>query len=353
MVKKVKTAAAKDEIDLGIMSGATAQAPGAGELVASADTVTAMAASLGYDGQLSVGALEDEIRFYQRRTVEDCLELGKRLLILKELSPHGEFTKRLELLGFAKKTAQRFMQAAAKCAKSDNLSLLSSQVKNVSAFLELVTHDDDVLEDLSKMDDIDCLSASELRARVRMLEAEGSEESQKIRAQFSKLSTEHENVSREYNRLIRTKKPGESAYNPLTFEVRHESAALEYGSRIHVDALEVMLDRVLDVDYPAPPKERELRLHAIGLASASLLSRAEKLYTRMKDEIGDAMPIKPSGIYMLTADERSRLDASISMIDVIFHRKKGERVAERDADAPPKAGRPKGSKNKKNGGDDD
>ena len=89
----------------------------------------ALATELGYDGSLSVGALEDEIRFYQRRTVEACLELGKRLLLLKEITPHGDFSKRIELLGFADRTARRFMLAAAKTAKSANLAVLSTRVK--------------------------------------------------------------------------------------------------------------------------------------------------------------------------------------------------------------------------------
>ena len=127
----------------------------------------ALAVELGYDGALSVGALEDEIRFYQRRTVEACLELGKRLLLLKEITPHGDFSQRLNLLGFADRSARRFMQAAAKTAKSANLAVLSTQVKSASAFLELVTHDDDVLENLADMDDVEKMSASELRAALR------------------------------------------------------------------------------------------------------------------------------------------------------------------------------------------
>ena len=129
--------------------------------------VRAIALSVGYEGTLSVGALEDEIRFYQRRTVEAILETGKRLLVLKEMTPHGEFSQRVEMLGFSERTAQRFMQAAAKTAKSANLAVLSTQVKSASAFLELVTHDDDTLESIAEMDDIDRMSASELRAAVR------------------------------------------------------------------------------------------------------------------------------------------------------------------------------------------
>ena len=127
----------------------------------------AMALQMGYEGTLSVGALEDEIRFYQRRTVEAILESGKRLLVLKELTPHGEFVQRVEMLGFSKRTAQRFMQAAVKTAKSANLALLGKQVESASAFLELVTHDDDALESLKDMDDIERMSASELRATLR------------------------------------------------------------------------------------------------------------------------------------------------------------------------------------------
>ena len=131
------------------------------------DAARAIAMQIGYQGAMTVGALEDEIRFYQRRTVEAILETGKRLLVLKELTAHGEFAQRVEMLGFARTTAFRFMQAAAKTAKSSKLEHLSTQVKSASAFLELVTHDDDVLENLAEMDDVEKMSASQLRAALR------------------------------------------------------------------------------------------------------------------------------------------------------------------------------------------
>lgn len=131
----------------------------------------AVAAQLGYDGPLTVGALEDGIRLYQRQTVQACLELGKRLLVLKEISPHGEFEQRLGLLGFAQSTAQRFMRAASKTAKSTNLVLLATQVKSMDAFLELVTQDDDTLKEIAKLDNIDRMSASQLRAALRESDA--------------------------------------------------------------------------------------------------------------------------------------------------------------------------------------
>jgi hypothetical protein len=91
-----------------------AQEAGARQALAFVDAQAAtLAQQLGYEGVLTVGTLEDEIRFYQRRTVEAILETGKRLLLLKEMTPHGEFAQRVEMLGFSDRTAQRFMQAAA------------------------------------------------------------------------------------------------------------------------------------------------------------------------------------------------------------------------------------------------
>lgn len=136
------------------------------------DRVQALATQMGYSGSLSVGALEDEIRFYQQRSCEALLESGKRLLLLKEITPHGEFAQRVEMLGFSDRTARRFMQAAAKTSKSANLAALSAQVKSASVFLELITHDDDVIENLSELDDFDRMSASELRAKAREMAAE-------------------------------------------------------------------------------------------------------------------------------------------------------------------------------------
>lgn len=135
----------------------------------------AVAKQLGYEGAMTVGALEDEIRFYQRRTAEACLELGKRLLILKELTLHGEFIPRIELLGFSKSSSHRFMQAALKFSKSSNLGLLAEKLGSQSKLLELITMDDEDIQQLANgetvrglsLDEIDTMTASQLKAALR------------------------------------------------------------------------------------------------------------------------------------------------------------------------------------------
>ncbi len=158
--------------------------------------VLAVASELGYDGAINVGALEDGIRFYQRRTVEALLETGKRLLLLKELTPHGEFAQRVEMLGISDRSARRFMQAAAKTAKSAKLADLSGQIKSASAFLELVTHDDDQLEALDELDDVDRMSASQLRAALREAVEDGKAKDDLLAEKNRRLDEERAKAKR-------------------------------------------------------------------------------------------------------------------------------------------------------------
>ena len=195
-------------------------------------SAVAMAQQIGYQGAVTVGALEDEIRFYQRRTVEAILETGKRLLVLRELTQRGGFDDRLELLGFSRRTAYRFMQAATKTAKSANLALLSTQVKSSSAFLELVTHDDDVLENLQEMDDIDRLSASQLRERLRQAE-------QDVKFAAEKRAKAEERADKAEKKLAGKRPvvaPLDERILPFKGEIAERQALIENGIAAHHEA---------------------------------------------------------------------------------------------------------------------
>ncbi|HGJ5882380.1 MAG TPA: DUF3102 domain-containing protein, partial [Arsenophonus sp.] len=56
-----------------------------------------------------------EARFYMAQSAEAMLEAGKRLIILKENEPHGEFMKIVEeQLGLQYRIARKMAQAALK-----------------------------------------------------------------------------------------------------------------------------------------------------------------------------------------------------------------------------------------------
>lgn len=309
-------------------------------------TAQAVADQVGYVGTMSVGALEDEIRFYQRRTVEAILETGKRLLVLKELTPHGEFTMRVELLGFHIKTAQRFMQAASKTAKNDKLSFLSTQVKSTSAFLELVTHDDDVIEDLSQLDDIDRMSASQLRTCVRQLKTKGSHEAEEERQRANRLEVQLE-AKEDLIDTLKASQVVNPSYSMETNVVRQQTALLDGHCAAALDELGTMANALSD-EAGLPEGEFQARFHSLWFSSQSVLARAMLLIERLR-EMGDGFipeSVEDFKAGLLTADEANHYLAELSLLrTTLASRHTNIKTAAQDA-APRKAGRPKGSPNK-------
>lgn len=152
-------------------------------------TIVVLATQLSYDGDLSVGALEDGIRLYQRRTIEDLFELGKRLLLLKEQTQHGEFISRVELLGFDKSLARKLMVATLKFSKVETSPLLKT-VKSQSKLLELIVLDDNDIEIIEdggsigdvNLDSIETMSVRELKKALRDAKADIDAKEQVIKA---------------------------------------------------------------------------------------------------------------------------------------------------------------------------
>lgn len=140
----------------------------------------ALAVRLGYEGPLTVAALEDQVVLYHRRSAEATLALGSSLLLLKELVPHGQFVDRLEALGIAKRTAQKLMSAAVKFSAHTNVAQLTGRVGSQAKLLELVILDDEELDVLAEgeavrgvtLERIETMSTRELRQALREAEKE-------------------------------------------------------------------------------------------------------------------------------------------------------------------------------------
>ncbi|HFW3086953.1 TPA: DUF3102 domain-containing protein [Salmonella enterica subsp. enterica serovar Reading] len=146
-----------------------------------------------------------EAKFYMAQSAEAMLEAGKRLVILKENEPYGEFTNILENdIGLAPQVARRMMQASIKFLGTENelpkRSTLSALGKG--KLYELMVLDNEELDSLADggtvagatLDDIDRMSVRELRKALR--------ESKEDLAASRKLNAEK---SQEINELKETK----------------------------------------------------------------------------------------------------------------------------------------------------
>lgn len=193
-----------------------------------------LATQLGYQGSLTVGALEDEIRFYQQRSVEAVMELGKRLLILKEMTPHGEFSKRIEMLGFSNRTAQRFMSVVLKYSKTTTLSLLEKS-GNGSKLLELMVLDDDDINIIDNggsigdvnLDSIETMSVRELKAALRKSKTDIESKDQDLQAKDQVIQKKDQKINELDEKVTKSNSPVEIKKRAETEDQELEKAALE------------------------------------------------------------------------------------------------------------------------------
>lgn len=177
----------------------------------------ALADKLGYDGPLTLGGAEDHARMQMRRTVNECLELGKTLLIIRELTPHGGFKDRIEMLGIDYTAAKRFMQATLKFSKGASTHLLSA-VGTQTKLLELLVLDDDEVKALGEngsvrgvsLDDVERMTTRELRDALRKSHANAEAD---LSAKDKLIQTQSENLQKLHRQLAEAERR-QAAFTP-------------------------------------------------------------------------------------------------------------------------------------------
>ena len=152
----------------------------------------------GYGFDYNADRIVGEIRVEMINVALSSLEIGRRMVLLKEHEAHGTFRRQIESLGFSQNAANRLMRAAAtaqaigrlsvlpspesnmilepKCATSHTLG--NTDTRNLSAYklLELAWLDQDELAELGEggtvagltLDEVDRMSVREVRAALRV-----------------------------------------------------------------------------------------------------------------------------------------------------------------------------------------
>ncbi|WP_175716558.1 DUF3102 domain-containing protein [Burkholderia anthina] len=153
---------------------------------------------IGYDLPYDRERVVQETRFYMDQAASAMLETGRRLLVIKEHEPHGDFVEIVEeRLGIPKRTAQRLMQSAVKYLLNPALQDKAPRLAQLgkAKLFELVTEDDDDLAALADggtlaghtLDDIESMTSNELRAALREAREEGKAKDQLLEDKNRKL----------------------------------------------------------------------------------------------------------------------------------------------------------------------
>lgn len=181
----------------------------------------------------------NEARFYMGTAAEAMLEAGRRLILLKENEPYGEFVVIVEgQLGIAARTARLMMQAAIKYSSPQLASKRQAlAVLGKTKLFELMTEDDEDLSALAegatvaglKLDDIERMTTRELRQALR-------ESKENAEAQARLLSDKNERIDQLDGKITKLKKhvkemsPADVAVE-LRTEVTNEASLAEVGIR--------------------------------------------------------------------------------------------------------------------------
>lgn len=146
----------------------------------------------------------NECAFFMEQSAVAAIELGKRLILIKEMEGHGKYGQALDSLGLSRFTAAKVMNAVIKLPSNVSTSThLLQQVKSKSKLLELMILDDVDLQELSdggtvaglKLDDVDRMSVRELRVALRESRETITSKDSVMKAKDTKLNEMAEKIN--------------------------------------------------------------------------------------------------------------------------------------------------------------
>lgn len=254
-----------------------------------------LADQLNYDGPLTLTGAKDHVRMQMRRTISECLELGKTLLIIKELTPHGGFKEQIEGLGISYSAAKRFMQSTLKFHKRPASRLLES-VGTQSKLLELLVLDDDEIKELDdngsvrgiQLDDIAKMSTVEVRAALRKerddLAADLDAKDKLIQAQSEQIQKLHKKNSEAERRKANFTDIEEAGYecSPLHEAVGETIIGLkkierEVARLLHEVGGDIVMEECVTAVLVAARRAVEInREYRLGISDATMLDIVEE-----------------------------------------------------------------------------
>lgn len=139
--------------------------------------VRAVALKVGYQlpGDIAdPDLIQRDVAINMQRGVLACLEVGRALMVLKEVCGHGNFAQRLDVMGIDTRVAQRLMASAAKFSNAVSTPLLKA-IGNQSKLFEMLVLDDEQIAEFEltgqtgelTLDDVATMSVKELRSALR------------------------------------------------------------------------------------------------------------------------------------------------------------------------------------------
>jgi chromosome segregation ATPase len=140
---------------------------------------------------IKIDTITAEILILKQQTAQNIIEIGKRLIAIKESLPHGEFGKYLkEKVDFSHMTANRFMNAAREC--SNSTAMLNLEPTKIFALLDL-PHEE--REEFIKSNPVEEMTTRELQQAIKDRE-KALKEKQELENKLKAVSNNYEKLEK-------------------------------------------------------------------------------------------------------------------------------------------------------------
>lgn len=145
----------------------------------------------------NIEALTAEILVYKEQTARNIFEIGKRLIKVKEILPHGTWGEWLKVkVDFSEVTAQRFMRCATEFSNTSTSTYLPS-----SHLFELLTLPTAQREDFMLENNTENMTVKELREAIKAKKA-AEKQLQEAENKYQELQEEHAHMKENVNQMI-------------------------------------------------------------------------------------------------------------------------------------------------------
>ncbi|MES9925964.1 MAG: DUF3102 domain-containing protein [Candidatus Thiodiazotropha endolucinida] len=230
-----------------------------------------------------------ETKFYIGVISQSILEIGSRLIRLKEHLPHGELQQSLEEIGIAPREARRMMQATAKFTGTKAKLADLGKTK----LLELMVEDDEDLEALAdggtlaglKLDDVEKLSTRELRDTLRAEREKREKENETHDRLLEQKNKKIDKLAKELNNG-----PVIPKWPELAESTNVETTIAAGKILMAFDALDAIQDQILNGDYEGMDPEDTER--ATEFMAVTLGQSLEQIQVRLNEVLNNFMPLE-------------------------------------------------------------
>ncbi|WAW15250.1 DUF3102 domain-containing protein [Peptostreptococcus equinus] len=200
-----------------------------------------------------VTQLEVEINYYKNQTVQNFLEIGKRLVKSKEVIPNGEWKYWLkEKVDFTERTAYRLIDCYNRFGELSTSTVISS-----SKMIELLSLPEEKTQDFIENNDVQDMTVKQLREAVKR-EKEAIKREEQAKNEIAKLKTELEKQPREViKEVVRTEKIEVTPidYEPIKRDLASKDEALKKAS--YRQEQEVKARKQIEAELKATKEEMQ------------------------------------------------------------------------------------------------